>query len=83
MFSPILIISLREVKNALENHYLFGMILLLATLSLSLILLGDTPVGSTGVSQLSTQITSLSSLSIFFYSFDGVVYKLRLNCWRK
>ncbi|MBT3276498.1 ABC transporter permease subunit [Candidatus Thioglobus sp.] len=80
MFSPILIISLREVKNALENHYLFGMILLLATLSLSLILLGDTPVGSTGVSQLSTQITSLSSLSIFFIplmalfiSYDSIV----------
>jgi len=80
MSSPILIISLREVKNALENHYLFGMILLLATLSLSLILLGDTPVGSTGVSQLSTQITSLSSLSIFFIplmalfiSYDSIV----------
>ncbi len=62
----ILTISLRELKNTLNNHYLLGMTLLLASLSFALILLGDTPFGSASASPLSMQITSLSSLSIFF-----------------
>ncbi len=80
MSNPILIICSREIKNTVTNHYLLGMTLLLATLSLSLMLLGDTPFGSTGVNKLSMQITSLSSLSIFFIplmalflSYDAIV----------
>jgi len=66
MSHTILTISLRELKNSLNNHYLLGMTLLLASLSFALILLGDTPFGSASASPLSMQITSLSSLSIFF-----------------
>lgn len=66
MFHTILTISLRELKNTLNSHYLLGMTLLLATLSFALVLLGDTPFGSATASPLSMQITSLSSLSIFF-----------------
>ncbi|CAC9557601.1 Nitrous oxide reductase maturation transmembrane protein NosY [uncultured Gammaproteobacteria bacterium] len=80
MSNPILTICSREIKNTVTNHYLLGMTLLLAILSLSLMLLGDTPFGSTGVNKLSMQITSLSSLSIFFIplmalflSYDAIV----------
>jgi Cu-processing system permease protein len=80
MLKIILIISLREIKNTIANHYLLGMTLLLAALSLSLTLLGNMPGGTSGASQLSMQITSLSSLSIFFIplmalfiSYDSIV----------
>jgi len=80
MPSTILTISLREFKNSISNHYLLGMTVLLATLALALVLLGDTPFGTTGASPLSMQITSLSSLSIFFIplmalfmSYDAIV----------
>jgi Cu-processing system permease protein len=80
MLKIILIISHREIKNTIANHYLLGMTLLLAALSLSLMLLGNMPGGTSGASQLSMQITSLSSLSIFFIplmalfiSYDSIV----------
>jgi Cu-processing system permease protein len=66
MSNPILTICLREIKNTLANHYLLGMTLLLAILSLSLILLGDTPFGGVSANHLNIQMASLSSLSIFF-----------------
>ncbi|CAC9453240.1 hypothetical protein [uncultured Gammaproteobacteria bacterium] len=78
--NPILTICLREIKNTINNYYLLGMVLLLAILSLSLVLLGNTSFGSTGADNLSMQITSLSSLSIFFIplmalflSYDSIV----------
>ncbi len=80
MTNTISIITLRGFKNAISNHYLLGMTILLAVLALVLVLLGDTPFGTTGASPLSMQITSLSSLSIFFIplmalfmSYDAIV----------
>lgn len=80
MSNPILTICVREIKNTINNHYLLGMTLLLATLSLFLVLLSDTSFSGSGVNNLSMQITSLSSLSIFFIplmalflSYDSIV----------
>jgi Cu-processing system permease protein len=80
MTHTIFTIGLRELKNSIGNHYLLGMTFLLAMLASALVMLGDTPFGSASASPLSMQITSLSSLSIFFIplmalfmSYDAIV----------
>ena len=80
MQATIPIIIDREFKNTLQNYYLLGMTVLLATLALSLVMLGNTPFGESSADRLTVQITSLSSLSIFFIplmalfmSYDAIV----------
>lgn len=73
-------IFLREIKQCFANRYLLAMIILLASLGLTLVMIGGKSHAAVKVDRLIIQVASLSSLSIFlvplialFISYDGVV----------
>jgi Cu-processing system permease protein len=61
----ILLIALKEIREALRNRWVLATTLLLATLALTLTFLGSAPTGNVGVRALDVVIVSLSSLTIF------------------
>lgn len=65
MIRPICIIAGRELRDGLRNRRVIATTLLLASLALTLALLGSAPTGSVRVSPLSITVVSLSSLTIF------------------
>jgi Cu-processing system permease protein len=76
----VVVIAAQEVRAGLRNRWVVGTTLLLATLALSLVLLGSAPTGTVGADPLSVVIVSLSSLTIFLLplialllSFDSIV----------
>lgn len=73
-------IFLRELKQCFANRYLIAMIILLASLGLTLVMIGGKSHAAVKVDRLIIQVASLSSLSIFlvplialFISYDSVV----------
>lgn len=62
---PICIIAGRELRDGLRNRRVIATTLLLASLALTLALLGSAPTGTVWVSPLSVTVVSLSSLTIF------------------
>lgn len=71
---------LREIKQCFANRYLLAMIVLLASLGLTLVMIGAKSHGAVKVDRLIIQVASLASLSIFlvplialFISYDGIV----------
>lgn len=80
MMSPILIITEKEVRDALRNRWVLAATLVLAALALSLGFLGSTPTGTVKVDPLTVTVVSLSSLSIFLIpliamllSYDAII----------
>jgi Cu-processing system permease protein len=78
--STILIIAMKEVREALRNRWVMAMTLLMAALALTLSFLGSAPTGTIGAGPLEVTIVSLSSLTIFLLplialllSFDAIV----------
>ena len=78
--STILIIAVKEVREALRNRWVVAMTLLMAALALTLSFLGSAPTGTIGAGPLEVTIVSLSSLTIFLLplialllSFDAIV----------
>jgi Cu-processing system permease protein len=76
----ILVMALAEIQEGIRNRWILASILLLLVLSISLTLLGSTPVGATKASLLSVTMVSLTSLSIYLIplialmlSFDTIV----------
>ncbi len=65
MMRPICIIAGRELRDGLRNRRVIATTLLLASLALTLALLGSAPTGTVWVSPLSVTVVSLSSLTIF------------------
>lgn len=63
--NPVWIISSKEVRDSLRNHWVLAAALLLAALALSLGFLGSTPTGSVKTDPLTVTVVSLSSLSVF------------------
>jgi Cu-processing system permease protein len=63
--SNILIIAMKEVREAVRNRWVLAATLLLAGLALSLTFLGSAPTGNVGARPLDVVIVSLSSLTIF------------------
>jgi Cu-processing system permease protein len=61
----ILIIAMKEVREAVRNRWVLAATLLLAGLALSLTFLGSAPTGNVGARPLDVVIVSLSSLTIF------------------
>ena len=61
----VAIIAGKEVRDGLRNRWVVAMTLLMASLALTLTLLGSAPTGTVGVSPLSVVVVSLSSLTIF------------------
>ncbi len=77
---PVLIMALAEIQEGIRNRWIVASILLLSVLSISLTLLGSTPVGIIKASELSVTMVSLTSLSIYLIplialmlSFDSIV----------
>lgn len=73
-------IALQEVRVGLRNRWVVATTLVLATLSLSLVLLGSAPTGTVKADPLAVVVVSLSSLTILLVplialmlSFDAVV----------
>jgi Cu-processing system permease protein len=62
---PVGIIALRELADGLRNRRVIATTLLMATLALTLALLGSAPTGTVGVSALGVTVVGLSSLTIF------------------
>jgi Cu-processing system permease protein len=62
---PICIIAGRELRDGLRNRRVIATTLLLASLALTLALLGSAPTGTVWISPLSVTVVSLSSLTIF------------------
>jgi Cu-processing system permease protein len=76
----LLILALEELREGLRNRWVAGAIALFGALSLSLALLGSTPVGELKVSALTVTVVSLASLSVYLVplialalSFDTLV----------
>jgi Cu-processing system permease protein len=65
MMRSICIIAGRELRDGLRNRRVIATTLLLASLALTLALLGSAPTGTVRVSPLSITVVSLSSLTIF------------------
>lgn len=61
----IWILGGKEVRDGLRNRWVFATILLLATLSLVLALVGSSPGGPVKASALSVTVASLTSLSVY------------------
>lgn len=61
----VFLIAGKEIQEAMRNRWVLATTLLLATLALTLTLLGSAPTGTVGVRALDVVIVSLSSLSIF------------------
>ncbi len=61
----VLLIAGKEIEESLRNRWVLATTLLLASLALTLTLLGSAPTGSVGVRPLDVVIVSLSSLSVF------------------
>ncbi len=61
----LLILAGKELRGGLRNRWVFASILLLATLSLVLSLLGSAPGGEVKGSVLSVTVASLASLSVY------------------
>lgn len=65
MMRVVCILADRELRDGLRNRRVIATILLLASLALTLALLGSAPTGTVRVSPLSITVVSLSSLTIF------------------
>jgi Cu-processing system permease protein len=61
----ILTLAAKEIREGLRNRWVVATTLLLATLALTLALLGSAPTGSVGASRLDVVTVSLASLTIF------------------
>ncbi len=80
ILKPILVMAMAEIQEGIRNRWIVACILLLSVLSVSLALLGSTPVGITKASLLSVTMVSLTSLSIYLIplialmlAFDAIV----------
>jgi Cu-processing system permease protein len=77
---PLLVIAEQELRAGIRNRWVAATTLVLATLALSLVLLGSAPTGTVGASPLTVMVVSLASLTIFLVpllalllSFDAIV----------
>lgn len=61
----ILVLAAKEVREGIRNRWVLATTLLLASLALTLALLGSAPTGSVGASRLDVVTVSLASLTIF------------------
>ena len=61
----LFILAAREVREGLRNRWVLATTLLLATLALTLALLGSAPTGTVGANRLDVVTVSLASLTIF------------------
>ena len=61
----IIVIAAREIREGLRNRWVVTATLLMATVALTLVLLGSAPTGIVRMSALSVTVVSLSSLTIF------------------
>ena len=74
------ILALKELRDGLRNRWIAAAIILLATLSIVLSLMGSAPTGSVKVSALDITVINLASLSVYLIplialmlSFDALV----------
>ena len=61
----VLTLAAREIREGIRNRWVLATTLLLASLALTLALLGSAPTGSVGTSRLDVVTVSLASLTIF------------------
>lgn len=76
----LLLVAMQEIRVGLRNRWVVATTLLLATLALSLVLLGSAPTGTVKADPLAVVVVSLASLTIFLIplialllSFDAIV----------
>ena len=78
--TPLLTITVEEIREALRNRWLTGAVLLFLVLAMALAFVGSAPVGEVRASALSVTVVSLASLSVYLVplialliSFDAAV----------
>ncbi len=81
--NAVVIIAGKELRDGLRNRWVIATTLLMATLALTLTLLGSAPTGTVGASALAATVVSLSSLTIFLVplialliSYDAIAGEL-------
>ncbi len=75
-----LVIAAQEIRVGMRNRWVLATTLLMASLALSLALLGSAPIGTVKADRLAVTVVSLASLTIFLVplialllSFDAIV----------
>jgi len=78
--SPVLVITLEEIREALRNRWFAGAMILFLVLAMVLALVGSAPIGEVRANALSVTVVSLASLSVYLVplialliSFDAAV----------
>ena len=78
--SHVITLATQEIRIGLRNRWVLATTVLMATLALSLALLGSAPVGTVKADPLAVTVVSLASLTIFLVplialllSFDAIV----------
>ncbi len=81
--NALLILAGNEIRDGLRNRWVASIILLLATLALSLALLGSAPTGSVRATPMAITVASLASLTVYLLplialmlAFDALVGEL-------